>query len=127
LALLAGKMKISRICANVELARTERPLRDSNVVLHCRVRGAKKSAASSDEPDAVLGANGIDAIFFEVDRDTGELARLIVRQPAGIEVEFRFENWRFDPPVPETMFRFDLPAGVAIVNADSTAGKIPGN
>ena len=125
LALLAGDMKISRICARVELAEGENPLREGDAVLRCRVRGEKKNAA--DEPDSALGANGTDAIFFEVARDSGELVRLIVRQAGGVEVEFRFENWRFDPPVPETMFRFDPPAGVAIVNGELASGKIQGN
>jgi len=50
-----------------------------------------------------------------------------VRQAGGIEVEFRFENWRFDPALPDTMFRFDPPPGVAIVNGELTDGKTQGN
>ncbi len=64
-----------------------------------------------------------DAVFFEVARDSGELARLVVRQPGGIEVEFRFENWRFNPVIPDTMFRFEAPPGVAIVNGELADGK----
>jgi len=131
LALLAGQMKISRICARVEIAENPNPLRDGNMVLRCRVRGEKKNAKSAsaidDESNTALAAYGTDAIFFEVDRQTGELARLIVRQTGGIEVEFRFENWRFDPSVPEAMFHFDPPRGVAIVNGESAAEKNPGN
>ena len=48
----------------------------------------------------------------------GELTRLLVRQNGGIEVEFRFENWRMDPAVSDTMFRFTPPEGVAIVNGE---------
>src|ERR1700716_281931 len=96
LALLAGQMKISRICSRVELADAEKPLREGDVVLHCIIRGESKSVGSSDS----LGANGTDAIFFEVVPDSGELARLTMRQAGGIEVEFRFQNWRFDPPIP---------------------------
>src|ERR1700674_4216493 len=44
LALLAGDMKISRICARVELAESETPLRDGDSMLRCRVRGQKQSA-----------------------------------------------------------------------------------
>ena len=127
LALLAGDMKISRICAKVELADAEKPLREGDAVLRCRVRGEKKDAENAARADNVLGASGTDAIFFEISRDTGELARLIVRQAGGVEVEFRFENWRFDPPIPETMFHFGLPAGVAIVNCELAGEKTPGN
>ena len=124
LALLAGQMKISRVCSRVELADGETPLRDGDSMLRCRVRGQKQSAV---ETESVLGTGASDAVFFEVARDTGELARLIVRQAGGIEVEFRFENWRFDPALPDTMFRFDPPAGVAIVNGELTDGKTQGN
>jgi outer membrane lipoprotein-sorting protein len=60
-------------------------------------------------------------------RQTGELARILVRQAGGIQVEVRFENWRFDPPIPEAMFRFQPPAGVAIVNGELADGKTQGN
>ena len=127
LALLAGQMKISRICARVELADAERPLREGDVVLRCRVRGEKQSAASGNESESALGAGTSDAVFFEIAPDSGELARLIVRQRGGVAVEFRFENWRFDPPIPETMFRFEPPAGVAIVNGELAEGKTQEN
>src|SRR6266404_5381430 len=127
LALLAGEMKISRICAKVEIAEDEKPLREDNAVLRCRVRGEKKDAENAARPDSVLGANGTDGVFFEISRDTGELARLIVRQAGGVEVEFRFENWRFNPPTPETMFRFEPPPGVAIVNGELADEKTRGN
>src|SRR6266446_2814639 len=66
LALLAGEMKISRICAKVEIAEGEKPLREDNAVLRCRVRGEKKDAENAARPDSVLGANGTDAVFFEI-------------------------------------------------------------
>src|SRR5712664_4732734 len=55
LALLAGEMKISRICSRVELADAEKPLRDGDAVLRCILRGEKQNAASADEPESVLG------------------------------------------------------------------------
>ena len=127
LALLAGQMKISRVCSRVELTDAVKPLREGDAVLRCQVRGEKQGAPGPEDPESVLGAGGSDAVFFEVARDNGELARLIVRQAGGIEVEFRFENWRFDPALPDTMFRFDPPAGVAIVNGELTDGKTQGN
>src|SRR5260370_41290107 len=36
LALLAGEMKISRICSRVELADAEKPLREGDAVLRCK-------------------------------------------------------------------------------------------
>jgi outer membrane lipoprotein carrier protein len=127
LALLAGQMKVSRACSRVELAENEKPLREGNAVLRCKVRGQKQNAGTNSEPDSVLGASESDKVLFEVARDTGELARLIVRHAGGIEVEFRFENWRFDPALPDTMFRFEPPAGVAIVDGELADGKPQGN
>jgi len=122
LALLAGQMKVSRVCSHVEFADAEKPLAEGDAVLRCAVRG-EKDAARTNEPENALGASANDAVFFEVARDSGELARLIVRQAGGIEVEFRFENWRFDPALSDSMFRFEPPAGVAIVNGELADGK----
>src|SRR5258708_17859556 len=78
LALLAGEMKISRICSRVELADAEKPLREGDTGLRCKVRGEKQSAASAKGPEKALAARASDADFFEVARDTGELGRLVV-------------------------------------------------
>lgn len=127
LALLAGRMKLSRICSHVELAERENPVREGDAVLHCIVRGQPKTAANAGSADNPFGNEAADAIFFEVNRDNGELARIIVRQAGGIQVEFRFENWRFDPPIPESMFHFEPPPGVAIVNGELLDEKTQGN
>jgi len=123
LALLAGQMKVSRICSHVEFSDAEKPLVENDVVLRCLVRGEKQDHASGEEPENTLAAGANDAVFFEVAPDSGELARLIVRQAGGISVEFRFENWRFDPAVPDWMFHFEPPPGVAIVNGELADGK----
>src|SRR5258708_3681335 len=44
LALLAGQMKISRVCSHVEFADAEKPLRERDAVLRCLVRGEKHEA-----------------------------------------------------------------------------------
>jgi outer membrane lipoprotein carrier protein len=123
LALLAGQMKISRVCSHVEFADAEKPLAEGHAVLRCKVRGEKQDNARAEGPENALGPGANDAVFFEVARDSGELARLIVRQAGGISVEFRFENWRFDPAIPDTMFRFQPPPGVAIVNGELGDGR----
>jgi outer membrane lipoprotein carrier protein len=123
LALLAGEMKVSRVCARVELAGEEKAQSEKNVVLRCELRGAE-SAGSQRDPatGATAGGGRGDTVFFEIEPDTGELARLLVRQRGGVQVEFRFANWRIDPPVPDSMFRFEVPSGVAIVNGELPAG-----
>jgi outer membrane lipoprotein carrier protein len=128
LALLAGEMKVSRVCARVELDPSERPTSEANVVLRCRVRGApaddsgqRNDSQAADVPASPNGGQR-DTVLFEIVRETGELARLLVRQSGGVQVEFRFENWRMNPPVPDSVFRFEVPPGVAIVNGELPAG-----
>jgi outer membrane lipoprotein carrier protein len=120
LALLAGEMKVSRVCAHVDLATNERFLNENDVVLRCRVKGDKDAKNSNPEQDSLAAPAGSqnDVVLFEIDRRSGDLARLIVRQSGGVEVEFRFENWHLDPPLPESLFKFEVPTGVAIVNGE---------
>jgi outer membrane lipoprotein carrier protein len=131
LALLAGEMKVSRVCAHVDLAPNERFLNENDVVLRCRVKGAssgeKNGKDSNGEDDSLAAPAGgqNDVVLFEIDRRSGELARLIVRQSGGVEVEFRFENWHLDPPLPESLFKFEVPTGVAIVNGELPQGDQP--
>jgi outer membrane lipoprotein carrier protein len=123
LALLAGEMRVSRVCARVELAISEKAESEDHVVLHCTLRGAE--AEGRNRPGGAVasqdGGQG-DAVFFEIVGTTGKLVRLLVRQSGGVAVEFRFENWRMDPHVPDALFRFEPPAGVAIVNGELPAG-----
>jgi hypothetical protein len=124
-------MKVSRVCAHVNLASNERALHENDVVLRCRVRGesgggkdAKNSNGEQDSLAAPAGSQN-DVVLFEIDPRTGELTRLIARQSGGVEVEFRFENWHLDPPLPESLFEFEVPPGVAIVNGELPQGDKP--
>jgi outer membrane lipoprotein carrier protein len=119
LALLAGEMKVSRVCAHVEISTAVPPQSPANTVLYCLLRGDTSATthrnsqdADSQEPDSS------DAAFFEVVRDTGDLARILVRESGGAGVEFRFSRWQLDPPLDDSLFRFEVPKGVAIVNGE---------
>jgi outer membrane lipoprotein carrier protein len=114
LALLAGEMKVSRVCSRVDLEVAEKPQSDQDVTLRCSLRGADPSPAAQN-----------DVVFFEIVRATGDLIRLVVQQSGGVRIELRFENWRINPPLNAAMFRFDLPPGVAIVNGRLPAGDTP--
>lgn len=124
LALLAGSMKVSRVCEQVVNAADERPENPEHAMLYCKLRGAasKSPKGATGEPPWSKPANG-EAVFFEIDRDTGYLARVLVRDPGGIGIEFAFANWRIDPPVPDSLFHFDAPKGVAIVNGELALGN----
>ena len=126
LALLAGEMKLSRVCARVELATTENPGTPGNTVLYCPVRGEENKLPPAPGGAADnLPAAPDESVYLEIAPTTGELARVLVRERGGVEVEFRFTGWRFDPRVSDSFFRFDVPPGVAIVNAESSAESRP--
>ena len=124
LALLAGEMKLSRVCHSVRATASEPPTSSGDVVLYCAERG-EDSRKRKEETDAgaLQDTNSADAVYLEVAPDSGELVRVLVREKGGVSIDFRFENWRFDPPVAATLFRFDVPPGVAIVNGDSAASQ----
>src|SRR5712671_1142948 len=128
LALLAGEMKVSRVCARIEPSIDEKPESSEHVVLFCRVRGAGSEARKqgSQQPSLQSGDAG-EAVFFEIVKDSGELVRVFVRGPGGVSVEFHFTNWQVDPPVDESLFHFRVPSGVAIVNGELPADDIKVN
>ncbi|MGC1415318.1 MAG: outer membrane lipoprotein carrier protein LolA [Candidatus Acidiferrum sp.] len=126
LALLAGEMKLSRVCARVEETTAEQPTASGDVVLYCTLRGDQGKARSGS-----AGASGTqndgpeEAVYLEVAPNNGDLTRVLVREKGGVTVEFKFADWRFDPSVPDSFFRFDVPRGVAIVNGESAAESSP--
>jgi len=115
-SLLAGEMKVSRICAKVESAPDEKLEASEDIVLRCELRGATSPKQGGQE-----------AVLFEVSRNSGELVRVLVRDAGGVGIEFHFKDWQADPPVPDSVFRFTVPLGVAIVNGALPADKLSVN
>jgi outer membrane lipoprotein carrier protein len=122
LALLTGKVHLDRLCGKIELitssgntiAPADGPLDPRDVVLNCSPR---RSGASDES------SSSFRQILFEVDPGY-HLTRVVVREPGDIETEFRFGDWRENVSVPESMFHFDPPPGVSIVNAEDLARAI---
>lgn len=125
LALLAGEMKLSRVCAAVRIAPLEPPINFGNTVLSCVLRGEKSQPQTAADADGLQDAGSEEAVYLEVAPDTGELARVLVRENGGISVDFRFNNWSFDPPLAESFFQFAVPPGVAIVDGEAYTGAKP--
>jgi outer membrane lipoprotein carrier protein len=126
LALLAGEMKLSRICARVEPTAAEPPDTPGNIVLYCPLRGEdNKTPHAADGGADNQAAAPDESVYLEIAPTTGELARVLVREKGGVVLEFKFADWRFDPPVPDSYFRFDVPTGVAIVNTETPAESRP--
>ena len=116
LALLAGEVKLSRICSRVDFASSQKPEKDSDVVLACPLKGSATKAGQTGGNDS--GDSIGDVLFLEITQDTGELVCATVRESGGVDIEFKFKDWQFDPPLPDSFFRFEVPPGVAIVNGE---------
>ncbi|HUL16875.1 MAG TPA: outer membrane lipoprotein carrier protein LolA [Terriglobales bacterium] len=117
LALLAGEAKVSRICSKVEEHASEQPADKSLVLLDCGLRGSEKRSQQSSE-EALSPDTTPAAVQFELVRATGELRRVIIHERGNSIVEFRFAQWEFNPPIPESSFQFHPPMGVAIVDGE---------
>ena len=124
LALLAGEMRVSRVCAQVQAAPDEKIEVPGGVILRCELRSVGQESEDSHAPGSPpSGRESHESVYFEIVKKTGELAGVTVRDPGGVGIEFRFTNWQADPPVNDSLFHFHAPAGVAIVNGELPAGN----
>jgi outer membrane lipoprotein carrier protein len=122
LALLAGEMKLSRVCSRVEISQAEKPTTPGDVILYCPLRGEQsKTSSGSDDSARAQNDGPEESVYLEVAPETGDLTRVLVREKGGVTVEFKFADWRFDPAIPNSFFQFNVPRGVAIVNGESAA------
>jgi len=127
LALLAGEMKLSRICNKIGYSTQQAPENSADAVLYCELRGASKSEEGKDADGRTAEARVQDVAYLEVVESSGELVRVLINDPGGVGIEFRFTNWRFNPKVEDSFFRFQVPRGVAIVNGELGAAQKSAN
>jgi outer membrane lipoprotein carrier protein len=106
--LLAGEMKLSRVCSRVSATTVMPPQNPEDATLECRLKGTDRAPASNPEDSP-------PQVFFEISPG-GELVRLLVRAAGGIETEFQFKNWEINPQVSDSLFQFSPPPGVVIVD-----------
>lgn len=128
LALLTGKANLNKYCKRIDFGD---PPHDApgNVTLRCVPVGSQDAAKPSQQnnrpsPDQPLSPDSgaqIQAVLLEVDPQTGWLAKVTIRQAGAVQLEYSFGKWQANVQVPETMFHFIAPKGVAIVNGDSPA------
>jgi len=120
LGLLTGKAKLSRLCQGIELVSRASNQEVGHAVLHCTPRKGKREKRT--EPGGAAGESAeseFDEVLLEVDEGTGDLASVLVRQPGGVEIEYRFAHWDLNPKLSEALFKFVAPVGVAIVDEGS--------
>jgi outer membrane lipoprotein carrier protein len=131
LALLTGKVKLRDLCDSIQPAAATKsaagaltpavsPTTAGNVILVCLPRGERHSLPGSSTNDSLPNladpSRPFQRVLLEVNPATGELADVRVMQPGGIELEYRFGNWEENIPLDESLFHFQPPVGVAIVN-----------
>jgi len=125
LALLTGNAKLARLCGRIEFA--DPPTApDGHALLRCLPRGGAPRARPKGSGDALEPADmdSFHEVLLEVDTVRDALLRVEIHQPGGVVVEFRFGNWQQDIPLPEAMFHFQAPAGVAIVDESSVRSPL---
>ncbi len=72
----------------------------------------------------MLCSEGRDIVYLEVQESSGELVRVLVSDPGGVGIEFRFANWQLNPQLDGSLFSFQVPPGVAIVNGELGAAQM---
>lgn len=140
LALLTGKADLGKICSKIDMAGDEKAATVGNVVLRCVPKGqdahpspaaqgkgkqgtsqsvaAGKSGGATESQALTPGEGGdIRDILIEMDPKDGWLASVLIKQTGGVEMEYRFGRWEENMDLPEVMFHFAAPKGVAIVDA----------
>jgi len=127
LALLTGKAELSKLCSRIDLVQ-EGTVPAGHSLLRCLPKGQPKpklppGADDSESLSDIPGAGDFTEVLLEVDTATAQLARIEIRQPGGIDLEYRFGNWEENVPLPDSMFHFTVPEGVAIVDGADLAKK----
>ncbi|HXX99424.1 MAG TPA: outer-membrane lipoprotein carrier protein LolA [Candidatus Limnocylindrales bacterium] len=104
LAFLTTHMKLSKICSQVEHLPDGAPAQSGGAVFRCTLRenGNARRVQSS-------------AVLFEVS-ESGELSRIVIPQEGGIEIEFSFAAWEWNPKLDNQVFEFTPPRDTVIVD-----------
>jgi outer membrane lipoprotein-sorting protein len=81
-----------------------KPAKAGNEVYACVLRGTEGEKGGA--PQRVL---------FET-TPQNELARIVIPQEAGTQIEFEFKDWEWNPALAKRLFEFEPPPGTVIVN-----------
>src|SRR5258708_27138003 len=122
-ALLTGQMRVSKVCKSVEFDRSGVLEKVRGEVLRCNFRGGNGESDSIPDHSVNSAARQNSFALFELDPSNGQLLRVRFVEPGGVQVEFQFTGWAFNPPVEAAKFRFQSQKGVAIVNGDLGAAS----
>jgi outer membrane lipoprotein carrier protein len=128
ISLITGNSSLSRFCKHIELL--PHAGATDTFTLRCQPRG---SSAPGDTPSnhatpsakAISPADtgDISEVLLDVDPKDGWISRVLIRQAGGVELEYNFGRWQMDMDLPDSMFHFQAPKGVAIVEAGPNPQK----
>jgi hypothetical protein len=126
LSLITGKSTLTHFCKRIDLLKQSSD--GGSVTLRCHPRGSSdnpENPATHTAPAARTTSpqdpGEIQEVLLDVDTKDGWLTRVLIRQPGGIEMEYNFGRWQKDMDLPESMFHFTAPKGVAIVEEGATS------
>jgi outer membrane lipoprotein carrier protein len=116
LALLVGKADLTKLCRELQIVRTSSENGDSG-----QLSDSAGTALRCIPRDAPTGDTN-QRVLIEVNAQD-YLTRVVIRDAGEITTEFRFGNWQENVPLPESMFHFQPPPGVSIVDEESLFGE----
>src|SRR5437899_7065915 len=85
IAFLTTGMKLGRICSEVGEAPEIKASKTGNEVYRCVLRGAEQEKGAAAQK-----------VLFEITPQC-ELARIVIPQEGGMEIEFEFKDWEWNP------------------------------
>ncbi len=125
LALLAGEMKLSRVCKKIQSALDEPAESSADAMLYCELRGAEEKIQEQGVAASTLNVTSArDMVYLEIVQSSGDLVRILVKSAGGVGIEFRFAGWQYNPQVADSLFHFTVPPGVAIVNGELSPNQV---
>jgi outer membrane lipoprotein carrier protein len=128
LSLITGSSSLSRFCKQIELL--PHAGATDTFTLRCQPRGSNgathspgTSSAQSGKAISPADTGEIREVMLDVDPKDGWISRVLIRETGGIELQYSFGRWQMDMDLPDSMFHFQAPKGVAIVEAGSNPAK----
>ena len=116
LALLVGKADLRKLCRELQIVR----MPDANASSGERTDSSETTLRCIPR-DAPLG-DTTQQVLIEISPQD-YLTRVVIHDEGDATTEFRFGNWQENLPVPESMFHFQPPQGVSIVDEESLLGE----
>ncbi|MGB7848336.1 MAG: outer-membrane lipoprotein carrier protein LolA [Candidatus Acidiferrum sp.] len=104
LAFLTSHMKLSHLCSKVKMARDIKPAQSTDSVYRCDFREA-----------ADAGSALAKSALFELSVE-GNLNRIVIPQDGGVQLEFSFTAWQWNPTLDNALFQFVPPGNAVIVD-----------